>query len=246
MIVAFLESSGYCYTCSKEVTFSSGTSWLRDNYLCSNCGSIPRERALMCVIEQYYPNWRDLVIHESSPAARGASARMRSECRQYIGSQYWPSIPEGSENKGVRCENIERLTFPDESVDLNITQDVMEHIFHPANAFKEICRTLRLGGAHIFTVPLVQKHQPSRRRARLAQSGEIIHLHPAQYHGNPVSAEGALVTVDWGFDICSHIFNATGHPTHLIKIDDLSKGIRADYIEVLVSTKSKNMIPGEV
>jgi len=65
-----------------------------------------------------------------------------------------------------RCENLEALTFANESIDLHITQDVMEHVFHPSKVFKEIARTLKLGGAHIFTVPIVNKHMPSILRAR--------------------------------------------------------------------------------
>ncbi|MFN0160436.1 MAG: hypothetical protein ACKVQQ_04350, partial [Burkholderiales bacterium] len=48
---------------------------------------------------------------------------------------------------------------------------------------------------------------------------------------------GSLVTVDWGFDICEHIFRACGLFTHVVQIDDLSRGIRAEYIEVLVTVK---------
>ena len=47
---------------------------IRTEVLCANCGSLPRERALMYVIENFCPNWRELTIHESSPAPRGASA----------------------------------------------------------------------------------------------------------------------------------------------------------------------------
>lgn len=60
---------------------------------------------------------------------------------------------------------------------------------------------------------------------------------PPAYHGNPVNADGALVTVDWGFDICQQIFDASGLFTHIVHLDDLSHGIRAEYIEVLVSIK---------
>ena len=47
----------------------------------------------------------------------------------------------------------------------------------------------------------------------------------------------SLVTVDWGFDICRHIFEACGLFTQLIQIDDPGRGIRAEYIDVLVTFK---------
>lgn len=232
-----LSNPGYCPVCAANVTFTSRNSWLRDHYRCSNCGSIPRERALMLSIESYFPNWRSLTIHESSPGERGASKRLSRECAGYIASHYFPGREPGSTTGRFRCENLEALTFADESIDLHVTQDVMEHVFHPSKAFKEIARTLKPNGAHIFTVPLVNKHKASTRRAERGDDGRVRHLEPPLYHGNPIDGAGSLVTVDWGYDICRHIFESCGLFTHLVCIDDLSKGIRAEYIEVLITVK---------
>jgi hypothetical protein len=43
--------------------------------------------------------------------------------------------------------------------------------------------------------------------------------------------------MDWGFDICRHIFEARGLFTHVVRIDDLAMGIRAELIEVLVASR---------
>jgi hypothetical protein len=235
-----LKNSGYCPTCAQDVTFIARDPWLRDHYRCSRCGSIPRERALMATIEEYFPGWRSMSIHESSPGNRGASRRLSSECAQYIPSQFFPDKKPGSIVGKFRCENLEALTFDDESVDMHVSQDVLEHVFHPSKVFREIARTLKPGGAHIFTVPIVNKHNPSRRRARVNDDGQISHLYPPVYHGNPISNEGSLVTVDWGYDICRHVFESCGLFTHLVYIDDLSRGIRAEYIEVLITFKPDN------
>jgi len=202
----------------------------------------------MLTIETYFPKWRSLTIHESSPGNRGASKRLSQEVSQYIRSQYFPDQKPGSIVGEFRCENLEALTFADESIDLHVTQDVIEHVFHPSKVFNEIARTLKPGGAHIFTVPIVNKYKPSKLRARLSDDGQISHLEPPVYHGNPISDQGSLVTIDWGFDICRHIFESCGLFTHLVYIDDLSKGIRAEYIEVLITVKpdkndTKNAIP---
>lgn len=235
---AVLKNSGYCSTCGQDVTFIARDPWLRDHYRCSNCGSVPRERALMQAIETYFPNWRSLTIHESSPANRAASMRLSQECSQYIPSQFFSDRERGSITGRLRCENLEALTFADESIDLHVTQDVLEHVFHPSKVFSEIARTLKPGGAHIFTVPIVNKHKPSALRARVDDGGQISYIEPPIYHGNPISDKGSLVTVDWGFDICRYIFNSCGLFTHIFQIDDLSKGIRAEYIEVLITVKS--------
>jgi SAM-dependent methyltransferase len=239
-----LKSVGHCPTCDNEVTFVARGPWLRDAFICSSCGSIPRERALMLTIDAYFPDWRNYIIHESSPVNRGASKRLSQQCVHYIPSQFFPDREPGSIVDGTRCENLEALSFDDESVDLHITQDVLEHVFHPSKMFSEIARTLKPGGAHIFTVPIVNKYKSSKLRARVNDDGEIIHLEPPVYHGNPVSDEGSLVTVDWGFDICRHIFESSGLFTQLIYIDDLSKGIRAELIEVFITFKPSKDHPG--
>jgi SAM-dependent methyltransferase len=231
------QNKGYCPTCSSHVTFYSTDAWLRDHYACSHCGSIPRDRALMTVIETYFPNWKNLTIHESSPVKRGASMRLLHECKGYTSSQYFPGVKSGEYQEKVLCENLESLSFSADSIDLHITQDVMEHVFHPAVAFREIARTLKPGGAHIFTVPLVNKNNPTKIRSKLVD-GQIKYLEPPVYH-----AENTLVTFDWGFDICQYIFDACGLFTHIVTIDDLSKGIRAEFIEVLITIKPKISSP---
>jgi len=191
----------------------------------------------MHVIETFFPNWKELTIHESSPANRGASVRLSGQCKNYIGSQYFPHKNPSPLIGAVRYENLEALTFPDESIDLHVTQDVMEHVFDPSKVFREIARTLKPGGAHVFTVPLVNTDKPSKRRARRSENGQIEHIEPAKHHINPISNEGSLVTIDWGYDICTHIFHACRLFTQMVYIDDLSKGIRANYIEVMVTMK---------
>src|SRR4051794_30330238 len=77
----YFRQKGYCPCCDRQVFFEAHDSWLRDHFLCSNCGCIPRERALMLVIEKYHPNWRELSIHESSPCNRGTSLKLKKYCK---------------------------------------------------------------------------------------------------------------------------------------------------------------------
>ncbi|MDM8546313.1 class I SAM-dependent methyltransferase [Candidatus Venteria ishoeyi] len=232
------QHDGWCPICEKNETFISEHSWFRDHLLCSGCGSIPRERAIFKIIKDYFPDYKNLMIHETSPGVRGASIKLQKECIHYTTSQYFPSIPSGSTHpSGYRCENLEALTFSDNFFDVFISQDVMEHIFNPEKAFKEIVRVLKPGGAHIFTVPIINKTKKSERWASMSDNGEIIYHHEPEYHGNPVDAKGSLVTMHWGYDIASLIQEVAKMPTVIIQIDDIDKGIRAEYIDVLVSIK---------
>lgn len=190
-----LESTGHCPACDQPATFTSRDAWLRDYYFCSNCRSIPRERAVMHVIETLRPDWKNLVMHESSPGDRGTSLRLAKECDNYVASQFFLDGVRGEVRNGVRHEDLRSLTFDDNSIDIHVSQDVLEHVFEPNLVFAEINRTLRPGGVHVCTVPLVRKHQPTQIRASLT-NGEVVNHLPPDYHGNPVSADGSLVVTE--------------------------------------------------
>jgi Methyltransferase domain len=169
----YFSKKGYCPCCQQNVLFEAYHDWFRDNLLCNNpqCRSVPRERALMLMINKYDPNWRNLKIHESSPIDRGASMLLKNECANYHASQYYPNHAFGSKIDGFRNEDLENQTFENEVFDLVISQDVMEHIYDPAKAFSEIARTLKPGGAHIFSVPIENRHTPSEIWAVKASDG---------------------------------------------------------------------------
>lgn len=231
--------NGYCPICEAPASFSSKESWFRDHLFCSGCGSIPRERAIFKMIAEFFPNYRDINIHESSPGGRGASIKLHNECKAYSASQFYPDVAHGQINhaSGYRCEDLAALTFPDNSFDLFITQDVVEHIFNPENVFREIARVLKPGGAHIFTAPLVNKCNKSECWASRRENGEIVFHHSPEYHGNPIDENGALVTMHWGYDIAGFITQEAKTPTVIFAIDDIDLGIRAEYIDVLISWK---------
>ena len=242
----YFRQQGYCSCCRSKTYFVSLNSWLRDNFQCSNCGSIPRNRALIQVLQKYYPNWKDLAIHESSPSGGGASALIRRHCAHYIASQYYPMHPLGSIVGEYRNEDLERQTYADGSFDVVITQDVMEHVYDPSSAFREIARTLRPGGSHIFSVPLVNKHQPTQVWATRNPDGSPNFLNEPDYHGNPVDPRGSPVTMRWGYDIAEYIKRASGFSTCIETIDDVNLGIRAEYIEILVTQKPVSFNPASL
>ena len=165
--------------------------------------------------------------------------KFREECDHYTATQYDPAIPFGElEVTGAyRSEDLERQTFADEAFDIVVTQDVFEHLFRPDLAIAEIARTLAPGGFHICTVPLVCGAQASRRRAVRDDDGAVEHLLPAEYHGNPISADGSLVTIDWGYDIAAYFQQHGGLATTILHIDDLTRGLRAELNEVIVARK---------
>jgi len=225
---------GYCPICERRTVFVMRDSWLRDHYRCIRCGSIPRFRALIQVLQENFPGWRDQRIHESSPGG-SSSDKLRRECRNYVATHLFPDARPGEIRNGYRSEDLEKQTFDDEEFDLVITQDVFEHVLHPAAAFKEISRTLKSGGAHIFTVPWYSS-KPTFVRA-VEEHGSIRHVAKPDYHVNPIDDRGSLVVTEWGWDLCDFIYRHSDLTTTVMHIDDRSRGIRAAFIEVFVSRK---------
>lgn len=209
--------------------------WLRDDLRCARCSSIPRFRALMHVLETHFPQWRDLRIHESSPAGP-ASDKLAKDAPGYIATQYFPDVEPGTTKAGFRCEDLERQTFPDESFDLVVTQDVFEHVLDPRAGFREICRTLKVGGAHVFTVPWYCWKATFVRARR--ENGVVENLAEPEYHGNPVDPNGSLVVTEWGSDLLATIDGCSGLKTTVVQPNDRTLGIQGAFTQVFISRRA--------
>jgi SAM-dependent methyltransferase len=230
------KNEGYCNICESETTFVIYDPWLRDNYKCIKCGTIPRNRALLNAIHKFSPGWEKMQLHESSPGNE-LSKFLRKKCAGYSSSHYYSDVPRG-EYKGLhRSEDLSAMTFPDNSFDLLVTSDVFEHVFEPAKAFAEINRVLKPGGQHIFTMPWIPALKRSECRAKFNPDGTINYLKEAHYHGNPIDAKGSLVTFDWGLDFPDFIYTSSGMTTTIYLEIDRKKGLDGQFLEVFVSRK---------
>jgi SAM-dependent methyltransferase len=224
---------GFCPICNQRTIFYKVGDVMREHCVCFWCCSIPRWRAMVRVLNEHFPNWRNLRIHESSPDG-AIYDFLRRECENYIASQFFPDQALGSQYHGFRCEDLGKQSFPDAHFDLAITQDVLEHLRDPMSALREISRTLKPGGAHVFTVPWYPS-QKTLIRAQMDDHGNVESIEDPIYHGNPVDSSGALVITDWGDDLCDTIYAAAGMITTIVEIHDTSMGIES--IEVFISRK---------
>jgi SAM-dependent methyltransferase len=121
-------------------------------------------------------------------------------------------------------------------LDLFVTQDVLEHVFYPDRALREITRVLKPAGIHVFTTPRHPMPQ-SRCRARLAGDGTVQHLLEPVYHGNPIDPKGSLVTWDYGMDFDTLISRWSGYLTSCYVIRDRARGIDGEFLDVWVTRK---------
>jgi SAM-dependent methyltransferase len=225
---------GRCPVCEGKTVFVTTDHWLRDHYYCVRCFSIPRFRAIIRVLDERFPDWRDLEVHESSPAG-AASAKIARECKRYVATHFFPDGSPGEVKAGHRCEDLERQTFADATFDLVVTQDVFEHVLEPGRAFAEVARTLRPGGAHVFTVPWYY-WKPTVVRAH-RENGKVVHDCAPEYHGNPIDPRGSLVVTEWGFELLEFIERSSGLRTTVEHLFDPAQGIRGEFREVFISRK---------
>jgi SAM-dependent methyltransferase len=231
----FPHHKGYCPICEKKVVFYKEDKWLRDFYKCNCCGSIPRNRALVNALNNFFPKWREVSLHESSPGDP-LSKFLKKSASNYSASYYFEDVERGHYKDGYRSEDLSALTLESESLDIFITSDVFEHIVKPEQAFREIARVLKPGGAHVFTMPWYKEIDISIQRAAL-ENGEIVNLLEPVYHGNPISIEGSLVTYDWGKDFCDVIYKASGMFTTIYLEKNKRLGLDAEFLEVFISRK---------
>jgi SAM-dependent methyltransferase len=130
-------------------------------------------------------------------------AYLRRRARSIATSEYFPGLASGSMHAGIRCEDVQDLSYADESFDLVTHTEVLEHVPDDARAFAELHRVLRPGGTLLFTVPLYGGY-PTIERARLRE-GEVEHLMEPAYHIDPLRGAGILAFRDYGLDIVERL-----------------------------------------
>jgi lipopolysaccharide biosynthesis protein/SAM-dependent methyltransferase len=226
---------GFCPVCNSETIFFSPDDWYRDHLHCRNCNSIPRNRAIFNVLNSIDPNWKSKRIHESSPN----NSYIADVVSDYTFSQFYPDEKLGKTIDGNRNENLEKLTFHNGEFDYFFTLDVLEHVFNPGIAIKEMLRVVNDNGAVVFTVPIHKHYEMSVQRAKLDKNNKTINLLPENYHGNPVGDGKSLVTWDYGQDFKYLVLDWIGKNFEISIFNEPYEqyGIIGDYLEVIVIKK---------
>ncbi|MEA5004633.1 MAG: methyltransferase domain-containing protein [Christensenella sp.] len=219
----FLKNFGYCPCCGQETQFESEGEWLRDDYKCMKCGSLPRERALLMALEKTVPDWHEKTVFEYGSVNREVSRRLAQQSREYGSTAYDGAI-----------WDIDRFQDAKKQYDIIITQEILNQIYDYEQVFQQIAGQLKPGGAHIFTLPLVRKNHKSHNSIK-RMNGEIFYWTGDEYmKGEPPLDMRAW---EWGYDIVDRIFRTSGLFTKILTLDNLEFGVRAEYIDVMISMK---------
>lgn len=207
-----------CSVCGHSGVFERGDQRsIREAYPCPNCRFTLRWRDQASIILDEFGrgqarSLRELVangylnkVDIFEPALRGPFLRYLKGLPGYTQSYFWPELELGEMTpEGVQNEDLTDLTFADESFDLIISSDVMEHLFDIRAAFAETLRVLKPGGIHLFSIPNDFPF-PDLTTPRVAiENGEEVHIKPARYH-NSGDGSKCLVYTDYGADVTDMI-----------------------------------------
>jgi len=204
---------GFCFVCGRPVLFwASVTDGLvnadsqlepnwREGLVCQGCHLNNRMRAAIHLFYELCRPQSDCALYiteQTTPMYRwfkGAFANV-------IGSEFLASnYSAGSENtKGIRHEDLTKLSFADGQFDFVLSFDVFEHIQDYRKAFRECRRVLKKGGVLFFSIPFVLHSAQNIIRAEILPDGTTTHLLPPEYHGDPLRKSGCLCLRHFGWE----------------------------------------------
>jgi hypothetical protein len=215
---------GYCWVCNKisffSVDFLSSDGEninFRERLVCESCNLNSRQRFIMGFIMQQYKirSVRSIYIQEQVTHFYSILKNILQDVSvtgsEFLGNNLIP----GQNINGIRHEDSMNLSFDNDSFDIIVSNDVLEHVPDIDSALSEIYRTLKPGGKFIFTVPYYYNKTNTVKRA-LYKDGQISYNEPPVFHGNPVSPEGSLVIYDYGQDIFQYSKNGGFDKTYIV------------------------------
>lgn len=174
---------------------------LRETLQCRVCLASMRQRSLAIALLEYLKaRWAvrlDSIAEVAAHGLRGvrildsdnfsAISQLLRRDESYVRLSYLPDQPWGAQlGPNYFNQDLQRLSFADESFDIALTSDVMEHVRDCDAAHRELFRVLSPGGAYIFTVPF---DPDSEQHVQLVDtsSAEDVYLCKPHFHGDPLT-----------------------------------------------------------
>ncbi|MBD3341423.1 MAG: methyltransferase domain-containing protein [Candidatus Lokiarchaeota archaeon] len=193
---------------------------LDDNDLgvrCLTCGSSVITLSLVTVLKNVVPKLTEKVVYELS--SNGPLFNfLKYSSKLLVFSEYFDDVKPGNYKNGIQCQDVQELTYPDNSFDICTSTEVFEHVPDDRKAFSEMFRVLKPEGALIFTVPLNQEYKTIERA--VIENGKIQHILPPEYHGDKIRGWNKVLCFrNYGKDICQRISNQGFTLVEIVKPD---------------------------
>lgn len=198
----------YCEVCSAIRPAVRSDNWnLRNGVQCAGCYTDGRHRHVFAVLRRLLVE-RELsermILEEVTPFRKLIESRLGPfNGSEYFGADKTPGVAYEFKGRMVVHEDMCALSRRDESVDLIVHLDVLEHIPDMARGLNECFRVLRPGGHLLMTVPFYDNRNTVQRA--LISDGKVVNVLPPSFHGNPIDGNGTLVFNEPGIDLLSSI-----------------------------------------
>lgn len=183
-------SKAHCPNCGKSVFLSLGPRPFMTR--CLKCRANVINLSLIPVIAKLFEGrGMNCVAYELS--TYGATLDyLRKNFGEVVTSEYFPEIELGKLHRGMLNQDVQRLTFADESFDLVTSNQVFEHVPYDILGFKECWRVLKPRGSMIFSVPLYDLDET--RQVAVLENGNIRWLGEPDYHDSRLGGSKSVPT----------------------------------------------------
>jgi SAM-dependent methyltransferase len=208
--------NGFSYPAKQMAEFQVDTlysdginiNW-RERMVCPVTGLNNRLRAAI----QFLDTELGLLPHESIYITEQVTPLYAFLAARHIhltGSEFLGTdVPLGaSDSRGIRNEDLTKLTFSDNSFDVLLSFECFEHMPNFAGGINEVGRVLKPGGRMLWSVPFRADLEKNLIRAEISEDGSIVHHHTPEYHGDPVNTNGCLCFTHFGWEMLNQVREA--------------------------------------
>ena len=219
---------GVCNVSGRATEFVVTSDNLRETLVSTVSSSINRHRQLICSLSMAvfgHPHaslaviaahinenrWKVYIAEANSVLSDFLKRKLKPKlfvCSEYFG----PAHQSGEIVNGILHEDLLCTSFADDTFDLVISAEVLEHVPDALAAEKELMRILKPGGIYCFTVPFLPAAEHDQILADVDEHGKVRHFAEPQFHGDPLRPqEGILVYRIFSFNDLKQRFEAMGH-----------------------------------
>lgn len=178
-----------------------------------------RMRFSIEILKKYFPDVKKIYLSEHDTNFHRHLPFKANQ--QVTTSIYKPSDP--------LHQDLTALSYPDNSFDLCMSFEDLEHIPNYQSALNELFRVTKPGGHVLLSTPFIINNPNTIIRATIDSEGNIKHLLEPEYHGDPVIPQGILCYYHFGWDLLdafrkagfSSVKIVTGYNTKQLMLDTL-------------------------
>jgi SAM-dependent methyltransferase len=191
-----------------------------------NTGLNSRMRFSLEIVKRYFSNAKKIYLTEHGTPYYKTIANTHQF--DLVTSIYKPG--------NILHQDLTKLTYPDNSFDLCMSFEDLEHIPDYKAVIKELYRVTKPGGHVLLSAPFILENDKTITRATINKKGEVTHLLPAEYHGDPVLPRGILCYYHFGWDLLDNFRDAGFTSVKIVTGYDITKLI-LDTLLFIVATK---------